>query len=305
MATPQINEFDIMRQRIRERELQRGKETAEAVKGQFASRGTLQSGAQIKAQERGREQVARQAQDERRDILIAEAQTRRAEREAALQRQFQTQERIGAQEFASSERLGQESFLRAQAEAQRIFTTSEREALQSFQDKQRLGAQEFTSAERAAAEKFQGIQAEAQRQLQSDIALGKIRLPDGGFAKTLQGQQLDIQSQQFNDTLAEQIAQREQNAAQFEQEMAFNRTNSTINAITALKNSGFNDLQIKQIFDELGIEPVSGSSVQPGITAPAVATSVYGTTVPAATGGLLGQYPELAAGILGAYIPGF
>lgn len=277
MATPkEISEFDIMRQRIRERELSRGKETSEKVKGQFANRGMLRSGAQIKAQERGRDQVANQAREERRDVLIAEAGIRRAERQAEAQREFQRSERIGQQEFVSgeaaeqrgfltSERIGQETFARAEAEANRTFTTSEREALQSFQDKQRIGNQNFTTKERIAAEKFARIEAEIQRGFQSDqAALGR-----------------EQQDRQFMETLAHQQELLKVNKEQYYSDMAFNKKSQTIDALNALKNTGFSDTQITQLLNDLGL-PIGllglGNPLAPRVNQP------YGQPAVAAPG---------------------
>lgn len=249
MATAnEISEFDIMRQRIKERELQRGKEASQQVKGQFASRGMLASGAQIKAQERASQDVARQAREERRDVLVAEAQVNRAQREAEAQREFQRGERLGQQQFAagqaaeqrgflSQERIAQESFARAQAEAQRSFTTSERQALQAFQAKQEQGRQDFTVQERDAAQKFASLEAQAQRGFQAEQAqLGRTQ-----------------QQEQFQATLNQQIAAMNQNAEQFQAEMEINRQATAVNALSALRNAGFAQNQIEAIFRTLGI----------------------------------------------------
>ena len=137
MATPdEINEFDIMRQRIKERAAQRGKTAQTGVNQNFASRGLLQSGAQIKAQERAAQGVATQAREEDRDVLVAEAQVNRAQREAAAGRQFQTSERLGSQQFAGEQaRLGEQ------------FQSSERLAGQVFTGQQNRLAETFTSGE--------------------------------------------------------------------------------------------------------------------------------------------------------------
>ncbi len=277
MAIPQqeVSEFDIMRQRIREREQKRGKEATEQVKGQFASRGMLASGAQIKGQERAQQAVAEQAREERRDVLVAEADVRRREREAQAQRafageqarlgrQFQRGERIGGQEFAarqadaqrrfaamesrlgreftSAERQAAQRFASAEAALGRDFTRSEREALQTFQAKMEQGRQDFTAAERQAAQTFASAEAAAQRTFAGEQAQ---------LSRTEQARQFDV-------TMSEQEAMRIQNANQFNQEMTLNRQNSRINALNALKNAGWSDSQISGILGDLGVQGLGG-----------------------------------------------
>jgi hypothetical protein len=256
----EMSDFDIMRQRIRERELRRGKEASQAVKGQFASRGQLQSGAQIKAQERAQQAVANQAREERRDVLLAEADVRRREREAAAQRQFARGERLGQQQFAgqqaelqrqfagrqaqaqrqflTGERMSAQDFARAEALLGRQFTAEERRAAESFQEKFAQGREDFTAEERQAAQTFASAEAEAQRQFAAEESqLGRVQAQDF-----------------FQKTLDEQIAAREQNATQFDQEMDLNRKNSYINTINALKGSGFTNFEVGNILVELGVE---------------------------------------------------
>jgi hypothetical protein len=273
----EVSEFDVMRQRIRERELQRGKQASEQVKGQFASRGLLASGGQIKAQQQAQRDVARQAGEERRDVLIAEAQTRRAQREAEAQRAFQRGERLGSQEFTASqageqrkfltgERIGSQEFTAGQAGAQRefltserlgaqAFTTEERNALQSFQEKMEAGRQDFTTAERAAAEKFQASQAEEQRtflagESEADRELRR-ELAEAGFDQAEQDRAVRIS--QYDRTLAHQKELLQQNADQFYEELRASIKTTKINAFTALKNAGLNDDQIKDILSTVGL----------------------------------------------------
>ena len=227
----EVSEFDIMRQRIREREQKRAGEAKQQVSGQFASRGMLHSGAQIKAQERARDAVARQAGEERRDVLIAEAGVRRAEKEAQKQREFQT-----------SERLGKEAFASAEAEAQRSFTTSERIALQNFKIKQEQGRQDFTREEREAGEKFATIQADAQRKFLASES--ELTRQEG--------------ARQFDATFEHQVKMAQQDQGNFDKELAESRKNSRINAITALKNSGFSTSEMNAILNALGISMVAG-----------------------------------------------
>ena len=125
MAAQEINEFDIMRQRIKERAQQRGQQAQTGVNQNFASRGLLQSGAQIKAQERAAQDVATQAREEDRDVLVAEAQVNRAQREAEAGRQFQTSERLGSQQFAGEQTELQRQFAAKQARLAETFTSGE------------------------------------------------------------------------------------------------------------------------------------------------------------------------------------
>ena len=246
MATPdEINEFDIMRQRIKERAAQRGKTAQTGVNQNFASRGLLQSGAQIKAQERAAQDVATQAREEDRDVLVAEAQVNRAQREAEAGRQFQTSERLGSQLFAGE-----------QAGLGRAFQTSERLSGQTFSGQQARLGEQFQSSERLAGQVFTG----QQNRLAETFTSGENILN--------RKQNAD----QFQSTLDEQIRTRQTNSAQFAEEMKLNRQNSRINAMSALKNSGFSDGQIEGILGVLGLGTGSGvggdffSGTGPGVS---------------------------------------
>ncbi|MDC1300001.1 hypothetical protein N8Z24_00685 [bacterium] len=273
----EVSEFDVMRQRIRERELQRGKQASEQVKGQFASRGLLASGGQIKAQQQSQRDVSRQAGEERRDVLIAEAQTRRAEREAEAQRTFQRGERIGGQEFAAGQAGEQRKFLTGERLGTQAFTTSERGALQTFQEKMEAGRQDFTTAEREAAQKFAGDEAADQRTFLADesklardlsaylskeqidatsrenLADRQLRqeLADAGFDQADQDRAVAIS--QFNQTLKQQQEVMAQNKEQFDQELEVSKSATRVNAWTALKTAGMSDGEIRNLLIAVGL----------------------------------------------------
>ena len=184
MANGEVNEFDIMRQRIRERQLEREKAGQQQVKTQFATRGTLGSGAEVRAQERERARVAQQAQEERRDVLIAEAGVRRQEREAQRQREFARQERLGQQEFQAGqaqaqrrfltgERVGTQQFQRGERLETQQFTKSQAEALQAFSRGERIDTQEFAALQAELDKRFAAEQAKLGRDLTASESLAQ------------------------------------------------------------------------------------------------------------------------------------
>jgi len=247
MAAQEINEFDIMRQRIKERAQQRGQQAQTGVNQNFASRGLLQSGAQIKAQERAAQDVATQAREEDRDVLVAEAQVNRAQREAEAGRQFQTSERLGTQQFAGEQAVLQREFAAKQARLAETFTSGEN-----------ILNRDFTSGENI---------------LNRDFTRGE---------NLLNRNQLD---DHFTKTLTEQIAKRTQDAEQFVIEMDENKKTNIINTINALRTNGFNDVEINTILNSLpGMEQILNNTPildTPQTRAAAARTAVNPVTSPA------------------------
>ena len=110
-----IDEFEIMRRRLKARGAAGQEGQQRQLNRQFASLGNLPSGAAFKIRQQAQVAGERQVSENLQDVNVLQAQTQRAEREAEKQRTFQTGERIGSQQFAGT-----------QAGLQRGFQTAER-----------------------------------------------------------------------------------------------------------------------------------------------------------------------------------
>lgn len=301
----EVNEFDIMRQRITERQREAEKTGKKAVQQNFASRGLLQSGAQVKAQQQERQAAAVQAQEERRDVLVAEAGVRRQEREAERQRQFVGQQATEQRQFQTSERLGTQQFAGQQAGEQRRFvadqatldrnlqteqarlgrelTQSESLAQRKFLEQEALLGRELTISERIAQNAFAASEAaenrtftteervaaqnfvEGESELQRDFQR-ELQQIESDLKKELQTTQLTSEEARFSADLAyKKIIQKTQEE-QFDREFTESVKNQSINAMNALKANGYSDFEIQNLFQALGIpNAVQGLTTQAGV----------------------------------------
>ena len=82
-------EFDIMRRRLKQRGATRGEQAQRGVARQAAALGNLPSGAALKQRQMAAQQSEQQTGQELQDVNILQAQTQRAEREAAAGRELQ------------------------------------------------------------------------------------------------------------------------------------------------------------------------------------------------------------------------
>jgi hypothetical protein len=175
-----VDEFELMRRRVKQESQQAGQQRQTDLKRQFARSGNLSSGAFIKQSGIEQQQQQQQAQRAVEGVDIAEAGVRRQEREAEKGRTFSREERIGGQEFATSERIGgqefvatqqdkQNTFAALQAQLGRDFTTSEREASQIFAETSQETQNNFLKAEAKKGRDLQTVLAGNAQQLQQDI----------------------------------------------------------------------------------------------------------------------------------------
>ena len=86
---PEVDEFEIMRQRLKQRGAARGDQAQRQVSRQSASLGNLPSGSALKLQQQAARQTEQQTGQEIQDVNVLQAQTQRAERESAAQRGLQ------------------------------------------------------------------------------------------------------------------------------------------------------------------------------------------------------------------------
>ena len=131
VGTP-VDEFELMRRRVKQDSQVAGQQRQRDLKRQFARTGNLQSGAFIK-QSGIESQQAQQAQQRAVEgVDIAEAGVRREERQAQIGRDFAAGEALKSRDFASKEAESQRTFAAMQAQLGREFTTQERGAAQAF-----------------------------------------------------------------------------------------------------------------------------------------------------------------------------
>ena len=88
-AEPKVDEFEIMRRRLRQRGAASGEGQQRQLNRQFASLGNLPSGAAFKVRQQAQEAQGRQTSEAVQDVNVLQAQTQRAERESAAQRKLQ------------------------------------------------------------------------------------------------------------------------------------------------------------------------------------------------------------------------
>jgi hypothetical protein len=228
----EVDEFELMRRRIREQQNQATAQQQQQSARQFASLGNLQSGAAQKQQQLIAQQGEQQAGQRLADVDINQAQVVRQQAEAEKGRTFQTSERLGGQDFSAQ-----------QAGLQRVFQTGEREAGQKFATGERLGGQQFATSERLGGQAFMSQQQLAQNKFIDDQRKAKYGDDVRLFNET-QRPFLDHQ-QAFQD-----------------KEFQANMTAQFVNALPALKAQGFNPAEVAGLFDSLRVKfDMSGSPV--------------------------------------------
>lgn len=87
--------------------------------------------------------------------------------ENALNRAFQTSERLGSQQYQSGENALNRAFQTSEREAQQRYGTSEREAQQAYNTSERMASQAYQSGENALNRAFQTGEREASQAFQA------------------------------------------------------------------------------------------------------------------------------------------
>jgi len=109
-----MDEFELMRRRLRQRGAVTGQERQQELSRQFASLGNLPSGAALKARQQAAVGLERANNEAIQDVNMAEAETLRAEREGARERnlkrdmlsdQLSSTEKISANQLSSTEKI--------------------------------------------------------------------------------------------------------------------------------------------------------------------------------------------------------
>jgi len=212
-AAPQgeADEFEIMRQRLRQRGAARGEQAQRQARRDIAALGNLPSGAALKQRQLAAQQAEELTGREVQDVNILQAQTQRAERESEAQRGIQSRgqdiQRFGITEQSRLGERGQDiqklgiteqSRIAARGQdIQRFGITEQSRLAQSGQDIQRFGIEEQSrvslagqAVQQSIAEK--GFATDLQKtELQNAGALDQLRL-QGANALELQEAKADF-----------------------------------------------------------------------------------------------------------------
>lgn len=280
------DEFELMRRRLKRRGASRGEEQQRDLNRRFAAAGNLPSGAAFKIRQEAQEGAERQTSEDIQGVNIAEAQTRRQEREAEKQRTFAGEQAQLGREFATQERLGSQEFAGTQARLGEAFTTRERVASQGFGSEQARLAREFATGERISAQDFaaserlaQNSFAAAEAALGREFTKGEAELARSfareeaatgrdfatnqaqfqrehesamqalGIASTENIALLDRELQQQGIDIQEMLAESQIDTAKAEG--VLNSFATFTNSIGPLREAGMNPVQISKVFGDL------------------------------------------------------
>ena len=228
-----IDEFEIMRRRLKQRGAVTGKEQQRDISRQFAAMGNLPSGAALKVRQQAQEAQERATSGALQDVNILEAQTRRGERES------------------EAGRLLQRDLATQQAETQLGLAREQRAG--AF-DIASLGAQ--TDLEKA---RLAGANAIELQNIQNEASFRERVLLEQGadvrFAKQLAENQrmFDIEQQlkKENSSIQQELARSGLDTQQ--QEFAINKSVTALNALDLLKDRGFDKGEMMNIMDALDL----------------------------------------------------
>jgi hypothetical protein len=221
-----VDEFELMRKRLKQRGATTGQERQQELSRQFASLGNLPSGAAIKTRQQAATASERATNEATQDINILEAQTLRQEREGEAQR--------GLQRELQSEQIG--------------FQEREGAATRTAQfDIANLGAE--TDLEKA---RMAGANAIELQNLANDAAERRQILQESGLderaANTLSQNKalfdLELEFKKEGQSFAQEIAK---------SELDLNKSVTALNSVDLLRANGFDHNDVSGILIALGI----------------------------------------------------
>jgi hypothetical protein len=226
-----VDEFELMRRRIRQRAGAAGEGRQRELTRRFAALGQAPSGAAFRIRQEAQEATERAQSEQLQDVAALEAQTRRQEREGEAQRGLQ-------RELAGEQRGLQRELAQQQAETQLAVTrlgteSAERLGALDAQTRQALGQMDFDARMK-------------QMQVADDTArfLGKMEL-DNQVAIADLDRQLRRDGTNIENMLAEQ------QIADSAKEGTLNSFATFVNSVAPLREAGLNPAQISAVFDEL------------------------------------------------------
>lgn len=320
----QVDEFEIMRRRLKARGAATGEQQQRDISRQFAAAGNLPSGAAFKIRQQAQTAAERGTSEALQDVNVLQAQTQRAERESAAQRELQ---RFGITEQARvterGQTLGAETAQRgqdiglSQAELQAktalgVAGISAESATEIANIQGQFG-EEAQVRSIAAAKANIATQIQGQKDLQALDATSKAYLQGldhdarlNELNVSLEGQKL-MQRMELDQQLT--IAEWEKSLKQqgldiqsaladaqiplLEQEHKLNQFATVVNAFEPMRAAGFDSQDVANIMNSLGLdfgqEFIQQAFEKKGVTqagTPGIAgQSGTGTTTPRPDGG--------------------
>jgi hypothetical protein len=262
-----VDEFELMRRRLRQRGAVAGQERQKELTRQFAQLGTLPSGAAFDIRQRAAEAQQRAQSEALQDVNILQAQTQRAEREAEAQRGLQRElGQLGARTQLQATTIGAE----AQLGTAEIGAGSAREVAniqgkfgKEAQIRSIAAAKENLAAQIASNENLANIDAATKTylgDLDFKARMEELQVSDA-TARYLSEQSLNnqlaiatLESDLKNRNLDLQELLTTANLQSQELESKLNTYATWVNAIAPLKQAGFDDRFVRDLKENMGID---------------------------------------------------
>jgi hypothetical protein len=251
-----VDEFELMRRRLRARGAARGEGQQRELTRQFAALGGLPSGAAFKIRQQAQEAAERATSEALQDVNILQAQTQRAEREAEAERGLRrelgqlgarTQIEVAGLGAASAREIAeiqgqfgiQSQQLAIEAARENLATqiAGQRDLAQlDARTKTYLGQLDFDARMRELQVSDETARFMGQLGLQNQLAIASLDA-------NLKNRGLDIQQ-----------ALADSNVAAQDSENQMNRYATWVNSIQPLRDAGYEDFQIQEIRRMIGID---------------------------------------------------
>jgi len=237
-----IDEFEIMRQRLKRRGATTGQEQQRDLSRQFAALGNAPSGAALKIRQQAATANQRTTNEALQDVNMMQAQTQRAERESQAQRQLQRDlqaQQIGAQQNLQTQQLefqGQEGA--ATRDAQRGI--AELSARTDLEKAELAGAN---------AVELENIRSESNLRLQGLVEKGMDSRLAQQVASNRELFDLEMEYNKEGRSLEEELAR--QGLDMQERELAMNKTVTALNSVDLLFSMGFNNADVAEMLEAL------------------------------------------------------
>jgi hypothetical protein len=229
-----VDEFELMRRRIRGMGQQRGDQAQRDVQRKFASLGNLDSGAALDIQQQTAQQQEDQTSNQLMDVNSLEAQTRRQERTSEADRALQRYG-IDTSEAGQTARLGQ------------TLSSQERMQTQKIGSDYSIAKLGVDANERIAKLGNENAMSIAQLEAKTNTDLQRLSLDNARalaeWDRDLRQQGLDIQKVVANNQID-----------QSKIEGTLNTAATFINSLDVLKNAGFDLEETRKMFEALNIK---------------------------------------------------
>lgn len=193
--------YDALKRRLEQQTNAQKQQSGEGLARKFAAMGTLNSGAQIKLEQKAAQQIDEQSQLASNEIegqRIGEQQKRKMIEE---ERGWQSGEAEKGRQFALTESEKQRGFAREEGEIGRKFAREEGDIGRKFAMGEREASQKFAASESATAREMQ------QKMFDSDMVF-KQKMADLQDRQWSNDYKLREDEQAFNKAMAERMADR-------------------------------------------------------------------------------------------------